>query len=76
MENLQITITLEEDRKTINLVDINGCRHHMYEEYSEMKEHYQKMTVAEFIADYVGYYESVEEIYEGNANGIYTDENF
>lgn len=73
MEKLQITITLEEDRKTINLVDINGSQHYMYGEYDEEKERYQKMTVAEFIAEYVEYYESVEEIYEGNANGIYTD---
>lgn len=62
MQNLQITITLEEDRKTINLVNINGCEHYMWTEYNEEKERYQKMTVAEFIADYVRYYESVEEV--------------
>ena len=70
MKNLQITITLEEDRKTIALVDVNGSQHYMYEEDNEEKEHYKKMTVAEFIADYVKYYESVEEIeeYEENRN--------
>lgn len=61
MKNLQIIITLEEDRKTINLVDVNGSQHYMHEEDSEEKECYQKMTVAEFIADYVNYYETVEE---------------
>lgn len=61
MKNLQITITLEEDRKTINFVDISGCSHYMYEEDNEEKELYQKMTVAEFISNYVKYYESVEE---------------
>ena len=62
MKNLQITITLEGDRKTINLVDINGCEHYMWSEDNNEKERYQQMTVAEFIADYVGYYESVEEV--------------
>ena len=61
MNNLQITITLEEDRKTINMVDINGSEHYMYCESIDEKERYQQMTVAEFIADYVRYYESVEE---------------
>ena len=61
MENLQITITLEEDRKTINLVEINGCNHYMWQEDNEEKERYLNMTVREFIKDYVNYYESVEE---------------
>ena len=61
MNNLQITITLEEDRKTINMVDINGSEHYMYCEPIDEKERHQQMTVAEFIADYVRYYESVEE---------------
>lgn len=61
MENLQIIITLEEDRKTINLVEINGCDHYMWQEDNAEKERYQKMTVEEFITDYVKYYESVEE---------------
>ena len=60
MENLQITITLEEDRKTINLVEINGCDHYIWQEDSEEKERYLNMTVKEFIKDYVKYYESVE----------------
>lgn len=64
MKNLQITITLEEDRKTINLIDISGCNHYMWQESDEEKEHYQNMTVAEFIEDYVKYYESVEEVEE------------
>lgn len=62
MENLQITITLEKDRKTINLVDVNGSSHYMYCEPADEKERYQKMTVKEFIEDYVRYYESVEEV--------------
>lgn len=62
MKNLQITITLEKDRKTINLVDIDGSQHYFYEEDKEEQERYQNMTVAEFIAEYVKYYESVEEI--------------
>ena len=61
MKNLQITITLEKDRKTIHLVDISGCEHYMWSEFADEKERYQQMTVAEFIADYVKYYESVEE---------------
>lgn len=61
MKNLQITITLEKDRKTINFVDVNGSEHSMYCEPADEKERYQKMTVEEFIADYVEYYESVEE---------------
>lgn len=60
MKPLQITITLENDNKTIHFVDINGCNHYMFEEYEEEKERYQKMTVAEFIDDYVNYYFSVE----------------
>ena len=62
MENLKITITLDRDRKTINFVDIGGCTHYMFCEPAEEKEHYQKMTVEEFIADYVHYYESTEEV--------------
>ena len=61
MENLQITITLEENRRTINLVEINDCEHYMFEESAEEKERYLNMTVREFIKDYVNYYESVEE---------------
>ena len=64
MKNLQITIILEEDRKTINFVEINGCEHDMYCETADEKERYQTMTVAEFIADYVKYYETYEEIEE------------
>lgn len=61
MGNLQITITLDNDRRTIHLVDVNGCQHYMFEESAEEKERYLNMTVREFIKDYVNYYESVEE---------------
>jgi hypothetical protein len=66
MENLEIKITLEKDRKTINLVDISGSEHYMFEESEQEKERYLNMSVREFIADYVKYYESTEEdtIYE------------
>lgn len=66
MENLEIKITLEKDRKTINLVAVSGSEHYMFEEDNEEKERYLNMTVREFIADYVKYYESAEEdiIYE------------
>lgn len=61
MENLPITIRLEEDRKTIVFVDVNGTGHYMCCEPEDEKERYQQMTVREFIADYVKYYESAEE---------------
>lgn len=66
MENLEIKITLEKDRKTISLVDVNGCEHSMCCESKEEKERYLNMSVREFISDYVAYYESVEDdiIYE------------
>lgn len=66
MENLEIKITLEKDRKTINLVDISGSEHYMFEEYNEVKDYYLNMTVREFIDNYVKYYENMKEetIYE------------
>ena len=61
MKPLQITITLENDNKTISFVDINGSSHYMCDEPQDEKERYQKMTVAEFIADYVKYCHNAEE---------------
>lgn len=61
MKNLEIIITLEEDNKTINFVNINGSEHYMFEESKEEKEMYQNMTVREFITEYVDYYNSTKE---------------
>lgn len=58
---LSIAIYLEEDEKTINLVDINGRNHYMFDELPEEKERYLNMTVAEFIEEYVRYYYSIDE---------------
>ena len=59
-KQLKITITLEEDAKTIAAVKINGCEHLMYEETSEEQQRYLNMCVRDFISDYVHYYESAQ----------------
>lgn len=64
MENLEIKIILEKDRKEIHVVDINGSEHYMYCEPQEEKKRYLNMTVRAFIADYVKYHESTQEKYE------------
>lgn len=61
MKNLKIILVLEYDNKTINLVSVNGIEHYMFEEDEEEKELYQNMTIKEFIAEYVEYYNSVKE---------------
>lgn len=59
-KRLTITITLEEDAKTIALVKVNGCVHNMYEESPEEKQRYLNMCVRDFISDYAHYYESAQ----------------
>lgn len=61
MENLEISIILENDNKTINVVSVNGSEHYMFEESEEEKEIYQNMTIRDFIKEYVRYYNSTKE---------------